>query len=63
MIPKSVFEKLIDVNVYIHIREVNEKFSGKLMEITDDDLLLLEDKYNNITYIPISDVCVVTERR
>lgn len=63
MIPKSVFEKLIDVNLYIHIREVNEKFSGKLMEITDDDLLLLEDKYNNITYIPISDVCVVTERR
>ncbi|MBY9005884.1 MAG: hypothetical protein KGD63_03915 [Candidatus Lokiarchaeota archaeon] len=63
MIPKSIFERIIGVDVYIHIKDLSEKFSGKLLEITDDDLISLEDKYNNITYISRKDICVITERR
>ncbi len=63
MIPKSVFEKLVNLDVYIHIKDLNEKFSGKLVEITTDNLLMIEDKYNNISYISIDDICVITERR
>ena len=63
MIPKSIIEKLIEVDVYIHVKNLSEKFSGKLTEINNSDLVLLEDKYNNITYIPISEISVITERR
>ena len=63
MIPKSVYEKLVDNDVYIHIKDLSEKFSGKLVEITSDNLVMLEDKYNNISYNSIDDICVITERR
>ena len=63
MIPKNIIEGLIGVGVYIHIKDINEKFSGTLVKITDEGLAVLEDKYNNHTYIPISIIDVITERR
>ncbi|MFO7794713.1 MAG: hypothetical protein ACQERB_00735 [Promethearchaeati archaeon] len=63
MIPKNIIESLIGVGVYIYIKNINEKFSGTLVRITDEDLAVLEDKYNNSTYIPISEIDVITERR
>ena len=63
MIPKKLIEKLIDNDIYIYVREINEKFSGKLIQITEDDLLVVEDKYNNVIYIPLSEIVVLTERR
>jgi ribosome maturation factor RimP len=63
MIPKKLLNELIDVDVYIYIKNINEKFSGTLTRITEDDLVVLKDKYNNSTYIPISEIDVLTERR
>ncbi|TXT60841.1 MAG: hypothetical protein BAJALOKI3v1_860010 [Promethearchaeota archaeon] len=63
MIPKKLLNELIDVDVYIYIKNISEKFSGTLTRITEDDLVVLKDKYNNSTYIPISEIDVLTERR
>ncbi len=63
MIPKSIIEKLIDGDVHIFVKGINEKFSGNLIELTSDDLLMVKDKYNNISYIPLSEVSVITERQ
>jgi len=63
MIPKKIVESLIDVDVYIYIKNISEKFSGTLNHITDEDLVVLKDKYNNNIYIPISEIDVITERR
>lgn len=63
MIPKNIIESLIDVDVYIYIKNISEKFSGTLNRITDEDLVVLKDKYNNNIYIPISEIDVITERR
>ncbi|MBD3214478.1 MAG: hypothetical protein GF311_17835 [Candidatus Lokiarchaeota archaeon] len=63
MIPKKIVNELIDVDVYIYIKNISEKFSGTLIRITEDDLVVLKDKYNNNTYIPLSEIDVITERR
>jgi ribosome maturation factor RimP len=63
MIPKKIVNELIDVDVYIYIKNISEKFSGTLTRITEDDLVVLKDKYNNNTYIPLSEIDVITERR
>lgn len=63
MIPKKIIEGLIGVDVYIYIKNIGEKFSGMLESITNEDLVVLKDKYNNSIYIPLSEIDVITERR
>jgi hypothetical protein len=63
MIPKTLLEGLIDKEVYIYTKHQNKEFPGIVKSITDDDVLILENKYNNLVYIPISEIDVVTERR
>ena len=63
MIPKKVFTDLVDSHVYIYVKNVSKEFAGKVLSITDDDLVILEDKNNNLSHIPISVVTVITERR
>ena len=63
MIPKSIIEKFIDIDVYIFVKGINEKFSGNLIELANDDVLRIKDKYYNVTYIPLSEVIVITERQ
>ncbi|MBD3194532.1 MAG: hypothetical protein GF317_05710 [Candidatus Lokiarchaeota archaeon] len=63
MIPRNIVENLINISVYIYIKDIAEQFSGIIKEITEDELVVLEDKYNNLTYIPISEINVITERR
>ncbi|MFX0035796.1 MAG: hypothetical protein ACFE9I_09165 [Candidatus Hermodarchaeota archaeon] len=63
MIPKTIIEKLIENYVYVYIKNIAKEFAGKLLSITEDDIIVLEDKYNNVIYIPISEITIITERR
>ncbi|MHA2473784.1 MAG: hypothetical protein ACXAES_11180 [Promethearchaeota archaeon] len=63
MIPRKIVENLIGSYVYIYIRNVKKEFAGKLDSISDSGIVVLEDKYNNLVNIPISEIIVITERR
>ncbi len=63
MIPKSLIEKLVQKEVYIYVRNQSREFAGIIQSIFDDEVIVLENKYNNLVYIPISEVDVITERR
>ncbi|MFX1409233.1 MAG: DUF6897 domain-containing protein [Promethearchaeota archaeon] len=63
MIPKTLIEKLINKEVYIYIKSQSREFAGIIQSVTDDDVVVLANKYNNLVYIPISEVDVITERR
>jgi len=63
MIPKSLIEKLLQKEVYIYVRNQSREFAGIIQSITDEEVIVLENKYNNLVYIPISEVDVITERR
>lgn len=63
MIPKKIIEDLIDNLVYIYIKNLGKEFAGKINSINDSDIVILEDKNANLSYIPISEISVITERR
>ena len=63
MIPRKIVEKLVDNYVYIYVRGIDKEFGGKLISLDDSDMLILEDKNENLIYIPISEIIVITERR
>jgi len=67
MIPKTIIEGLIEKDVYIYIKNITKEFTGKLASITPyiaaEDIITLEDKTNNIVFIPMSEITVITERR
>ena len=63
LIPKEIFEKLIDIDVYLYIKNVDKEFAGLLKAITEADIVVIEDKNNNLIYLPISEITVITERR
>jgi len=63
MIPKSLIEKLVQKEVYIYVRNQSREFAGIIQSIIDDEVIVLENKLNNLVYIPISEVDVITERR
>jgi len=63
MIPKKIVENLVDKFVYIYIKNVTKDFAGKIISITEADIIVLEDKNNNLIYIPIPEISVITERR
>ena len=63
MIPKTLLEGLIEKEVYVYTKHQNKEFPGIVKSITDDYVLILANKYNNLVYIPISEIDVVTERR
>ncbi len=63
VIPKSLIEKLINKEVYVYVKHLSREFGGIIQSITDDDVIILLNKYNNLDYIPISEVDVITERR
>jgi len=63
MIPKTLVERLIETDVYIYTRTVDREFGGVLDSITEDNIIVLKDKYNNLIYIPLDIIEVITERR
>lgn len=63
MIPKSRIESLIDSYAYIYVKNISKKFGGKIKFINENDIIAIEDKNNNISYIPRSEVQVLTDRQ
>ncbi|MFW9780656.1 MAG: hypothetical protein ACFFFB_00015 [Candidatus Heimdallarchaeota archaeon] len=63
MIPKSLVERLVEIDVYIYIKHIEREFGGILDSITDENIVILKDKYNNLIYIPLEIIDVITERR
>lgn len=63
MIPKSLVERLVKSDVYIYIRHIDKEFGGVLDSITDENIVILKDKYNNLIYIPLEIIDVITERQ
>ena len=63
MFPKSLIERFVHNNVYVYVRNIDREFSGVLEEITSDDIIVLKDKYNNLIYIPLDLIDIVTERQ
>lgn len=62
MFQKSMIEKMKNIDVYIYIRNIDREFSGVLQDVTDGNIAILEDKYNNLIHIPIDLIDVITER-
>ena len=63
MIPRKIFENLVNNEVYVYVKRVGKEFAGIVKSINECDILVVEDKNNNLSYIPISEVIVITERR
>ena len=63
MIPKSRIESLIDQYAYIYVKNISKEFGGKVLFINENDIIGIEDKNGNISYIPRSEVQVITERQ
>jgi len=63
MIPKEIVKKLVNNGVYIYIKGINKEFGGIVESITPDEILVLKDKNNNLSYIPLAEIDIITERR
>ena len=63
MIPRKIIERLTNNYVYVYIKGIEKEYSGKVISLDDSDILTMEDKNNNLIYIAISDITVITERR
>ena len=63
MIPKSLIERLKGTGVYIYVKNIDKEFAGIIKSVTEEDIIVLEDNKNNITYIPIAEIDIITERR
>jgi hypothetical protein len=62
MILKTIIEKLVDNYVYIYVKNIAKEFAGKLLSL-ETGIITIEDKNNNLIYIPMSEVTIITERR
>jgi hypothetical protein len=62
MIIKTILRNLKDKKIDVYVRDLGQygRFQGVLYAITDE-LILLKSRYNKITYIPLSDIIIVTE--
>jgi len=63
MIPRKIIENLVNSDVYIYVKNTNKEFGCFLKGISDSDIITLADKNNNLVYIPLSEIIVVTERQ
>ena len=63
MIPKEIVEKLVGSGVYIYIKGITKEFGGIVESITSDEILVLKDKNDNLSYIPLDEIDIITERR
>jgi hypothetical protein len=63
MIPKEIVQKLVGEYIYIYIKGIENNFAGILESITPDNILVVKDKNNNLSYIPLVEINIITERR
>ena len=46
MIPKKIIENLVNIDVYVYIKNLTKEFAGKVNSITEADIVIIEDKNN-----------------
>ncbi len=63
MIARKIIEGLVDTFVYVYIKNIGKEFGGILKSINEFDNVIIEDKNENLIYIPLSEISVITERR
>ena len=63
MIPKEICQNFINDFVYIYIKGIKKEFAGIVESITPDNILILKDKNDNLSYIPLAEIDIITERR
>lgn len=63
MVIKEISKKLVNCAVYIYIKGINKEFAGIIESITSDNILVLKDKNDNLSYIPLDAIDIITERR
>ncbi len=63
MISKEIIERIISKYVYVYVKYVGREFGGVLKSIANEEIIIVEDKNNNLNYIPISQISVITERQ
>ena len=63
MVLKEITKKLVNCVVYIYIKGIDKEFAGIIESITPDNILVLKDKNDNLSYIPLAEIAVITERR
>ncbi len=63
MIPRKIVENLVNGHVFLYVKNINKEFAGIIRSINESDLILLEDKNTHITYVPLSEIIAITERK
>lgn len=62
MLVKSILKSLKGKKIDVYVRDLGQYglFQGVLQDITEE-IILLKSRYNKISYIPISEIIIVTE--
>jgi hypothetical protein len=60
---KSILKNLKGKKIDVYVKNLGQYalFQGVLKEITEE-IIVLKSRYNKISYIPISEIIIVTER-
>lgn len=62
MIIRSILKNLKDKKIDVYVRDLGDysRFQGILIDLTEE-IIIVRSKYNKITYIPLSEIVIVTE--
>jgi hypothetical protein len=64
LISRSILDNLRNKKIDVFVRDLGQysHFQGILYDITEE-MILLKSKYNKISYIPLSEIVIVTEHQ
>jgi hypothetical protein len=59
---RSILNKLKSKKIDVYVRDLGQygHFQGTLKNVTED-MILLKSRYNRLSYIPLSEIVIVTE--
>ncbi|MFW9876997.1 MAG: hypothetical protein ACFFG0_28210 [Candidatus Thorarchaeota archaeon] len=62
MIIRSILKNLKNKKIDIYVRDLGRYgcFQGVLIDMTEE-IIIVKSKYNKITYIPLSEIVIITE--
>jgi len=62
VIIRSILKNLKDKKIDVYVRDLGDysRFQGILIDLTEE-IIIVRSKYNKITYIPLSEIVIVTE--
>ncbi len=62
MIPISILKQLNNKKIDVYVRKLGQygQFQGVLKEISEQ-FIMIKSRYNKVSYIPLSEIVVITE--